>query len=331
MSEITNPIPGAFKDRSVGLLVYGILTVLLGLLFLLFVPLLLFAGSVNAAAHTGPQPSFWPMIGICGVLAVVNILLGIGSVMRRRWARALLLIASWGWLIIGIFVVIGSALILPTALQGAPAGQEQILPGTQLMITVAVLLFYSAIFIALPLAWLLFYRSAHVKATCEHFDPVRRWTDACPLPVLVMALLYAAYGVIMVVVALAGPAKLMFFGTLFSVFAARAVYLGLAGVLIVIAWGIFRLDRRALWLAVFLILLSTVSSVLTAGLHSPSEIYEGTSVGPDALAMIQGSDFVRNYLIIAPIIGAVLNLGYLAFISRYFAKAGLPPLPSAQA
>jgi len=36
--------------------------------------------------------------------------------------------------------------------------------------------------------WTFFYSSRHVKATCEARDPVPRWTDACPLPVLALCL-----------------------------------------------------------------------------------------------------------------------------------------------
>jgi hypothetical protein len=44
--------------------------------------------------------------------------------------------------------------------------------------------FNGVVFVLLPAIWTYFYRSPHVKATCEARDPVARWTDACPLPVL---------------------------------------------------------------------------------------------------------------------------------------------------
>ena len=49
-------------------------------------------------------------------------------------------------------------------------------------------LFFLVFFILVPAVWTFFYNSRHVKATGEAPDPVTRWTDACPLPVLAICL-----------------------------------------------------------------------------------------------------------------------------------------------
>jgi hypothetical protein len=94
-----------YKDRSTGLMVFGILTLLLGCLAGLFVSLMLVGQMAAAKAPNAPPANYaaiLPAIGIYGGLAVALIWLGIGSIMARRWARALLLIFSWSWLIMGI-------------------------------------------------------------------------------------------------------------------------------------------------------------------------------------------------------------------------------------
>ena len=53
---------------------------------------------------------------------------------------------------------------------------------------VIALLFLGVFFVILPAVWIFFYKSRQVKATCEARDPVARWTDACPLPVLALCL-----------------------------------------------------------------------------------------------------------------------------------------------
>src|ERR1035438_2743222 len=98
------PLPD-YKDRSTGLIIFGILTLLLGCLVGLFVPLMLFGQMMAAKAPNAPpvnHAAMLPGIAIYGLLAVTLVWLGIGSIKKRRWVRALLLIFSWSWLIMGI-------------------------------------------------------------------------------------------------------------------------------------------------------------------------------------------------------------------------------------
>ena len=74
--------------------------------------------------------------------------------------------------------------IRATATPGQPA-----MPAAAIgVIMVITCLMFGFFFIALPAVWIFFYKSRHVKATCEARDPVTRWTDACPLPVLGLCL-----------------------------------------------------------------------------------------------------------------------------------------------
>ena len=128
---LTAPIesPGAaLKDRSTGLLVFGVLTVALGCLAGLFV-LAMLAGQAMAARTTQVPANFaaiLPAISIYASLAAALICLGIGSIQARRWARALLLIFSWSWLLLGIVTTVMLGCILPKEmyqLMGYPQAQ----------------------------------------------------------------------------------------------------------------------------------------------------------------------------------------------------------------
>src|SRR5208283_2529435 len=114
----------AYKDRSTGLIIFGILTILLGGVCALFLPLMLFGQTMSAKA-TGTPPNFaaiLPAASIYGVLAVALVWLGIGSIKARRWARALLLIFSWSWLVMGVVMLVVMAFLLPRVLANVPAG-----------------------------------------------------------------------------------------------------------------------------------------------------------------------------------------------------------------
>src|SRR6185312_10267534 len=200
-------MPEPYKDRSTGLMIFGILTLLLGCLSALFVPMMIVGRLAAPAGSQAPLSSIMPAVLIYGILAVALIWLGIGSITARRWARALLLIFSWSWLVMGIMTCAIMILILPKVIanikSSAPADHP--VPSevvTTMAITMAF--FFAVIFIAMPAVWTFFYSSRHVKATCDARDPVVRWTDACPLPVLGVSIWLAFSAPMLLMTPLAG-------------------------------------------------------------------------------------------------------------------------------
>ena len=221
---IPEPIPAiapvtAFKNRSTGLIIFGILTILLGCVAGLFVLLMLVQATVVKNPNAAPLSTTLMVIFIYGALAVGLIWLGIGSIMARRWARALLLIFSWVWLIIGIIVEISMVVIMPKVFANLPAnanGQPALPPGTITGVIVVMTLICGFFFILLPAIWIFFYRSPHVKATCETRDPVTCWTDACPLPVLALCLWLLFAVPMLLIMPIVGHGVIPFFGMLLS-------------------------------------------------------------------------------------------------------------------
>src|SRR5215207_4853459 len=92
--------PPAYRDRRTGLIVFGIIEIIIGLFLLLFV-FLMIAGMMmgNAAGARTELKMILPNLVMYPLLAAAFICLGIGSMIRRRWARALSLIVSWSWLV----------------------------------------------------------------------------------------------------------------------------------------------------------------------------------------------------------------------------------------
>lgn len=161
-----------YKDRSTGLIIFGILTLLAGGLVALFIPLTLLGQVMAARAAQTPTnyPMILPAMAIYGILAIALIWLGIGSIMARRWARALLLILSWSWFGVGIFALIVMGFVMPAILSQASEGAGKngapaLPPGALASIMGVMFLVLGVVFILLPLIWIFFYRSPHVKAT----------------------------------------------------------------------------------------------------------------------------------------------------------------------
>src|SRR5690348_9003060 len=154
--------PPLFKDRKIGLTIFGILTILGGCVCGLFVLLILAAPTLAAHSPNPPPaaPSRFPAL-LYAMLGIVFIWLGIGSIMARRWARALLAIISWSNLVCGVIALVFLGLMAPhlkEAMAAArPATQPPLPESAQ---TVAILVMFAVMamfFIVGPLIWALFY------------------------------------------------------------------------------------------------------------------------------------------------------------------------------
>jgi hypothetical protein len=132
-----------------------------------------------------------PGIFMYGLLSIAFIWLGVGSCMCKRWARSLCLLLSSFWLGCGSIGMVSTLMIMPKVLAHPPANvQSGNVPPGFLTVVMAISTFINfIIFVAVPAVLVLFYKSPHVKATCEERDPKTRWTDLIPLPRLGLAVM----------------------------------------------------------------------------------------------------------------------------------------------
>src|SRR5580658_4634236 len=106
-----------YRDRYAGLVCFGVLAVLLGLLALLGLMSVLLLVATNGTMSAGTPGvsgrALLPGASVYLVAAVFFLWLGIGSILARRWARALMLIAAWFWLVAGLLGLGSFAWIYP--------------------------------------------------------------------------------------------------------------------------------------------------------------------------------------------------------------------------
>ena len=93
-----------FKDRSTGLVVFGILQVFISGFCALMVPMMLvgvvLSAEIDGAAGASMSAQMViPAVAFYCLLAAWFAWMGIGSILARRWARALTLVLAWMWLI----------------------------------------------------------------------------------------------------------------------------------------------------------------------------------------------------------------------------------------
>jgi hypothetical protein len=316
------PVP--YKDRSVGLIVFGILTILLGCLSGLLVPLML-VGQMASAKATGAPPPFsaiLPGISIYGFLAVALVWLGIGSIMARRWARALLLIFSWCWLGMGLFVVVIMAFVIPKVLPSLSSSGPNTHPGLPVSAIVGVMvgmfLVFGVLFVILPAVWTFFYNSRHVKATCEARDPVTRWTDACPLPVLGFCLWLVFSVPMMLIMPIAGHCVMPFFGIFLTGVPGAMLCLAIAAIWSYAAWSLYKLEQRGWWLILIAFCVFMASALLTFARHDMLEMYRLMNYPEAQIEQIQKSGLLMGNRMTWLMAFSVLPfLGYLLFIRKF--------------
>lgn len=312
-----------YRDRKTGLVVFGILEIILGGICALAVPMMLFSIILSTTMN---KSSDMPMnIGmmIPGMLfyilsAVWFIWMGIGSIKARRWARALILISSWIWLICGIVGLIAMLVFLPT-IYDQIAQKGQIPKEMVTIMQYAMFGFIAIVYIIIPGVLVLFYGSRNVKATCEFRDPQVRWTDKCPLPVLAMSLMFGFGAGSMVLMGFYGWV-VPFFGYILSGIAGAGIALVSMVLLGYIAWGTYKLDIKAWWCAVLMTIAWAISTGITFSRVSLWDFYAKMNF-PEQQLEIMKQFIMPQYSTIAFFFGVwiVAFLGYLLYTRRYFA------------
>ena len=317
------PVVPPHKDRSTGLVVFGILTILLGCIAGLM--MLMMVVQFSMVASTNPQLPFSmmvPAVSIYGVLAVALVWLGIGSIMARRWARALLLIFSWSWLFVGVIAIISLAVMLPRVfdnLSNGTSGQPALNAAMKNAIMAFAFVFYGVVFVILPSVWTFFFHSPHVKATCAVRDPVPCWTDACPLPVLAVSLWLLFSVPMLLLMPLTGLGVMPFFGTFLSGGPGAVFCVAMAALWSYAAWSVYKLDPRGWWLMVIALGLVMVSALLTFARHDITEMYRLMNYPEAMLEQLKKTGLLAGNNFEWVMIFAILPfLGYLLYIKKYF-------------
>ncbi len=280
------PIPD-YKDRRTALLVFGILEILLGVVAWLLVVLLGFA-TVQMMRQGMPAASMIPSLLMYAVSGAVFVVLGIGSIRCRRWARALWVAITSGWTLFGIMGLVMAIGWLPKVLSSIPTGGPGGPPPEVLkVIMIVVVVVVAALMILLPLGLWMFYRTRNVQATCEAEHPEGSWTDAHPVPVLSAALWMSLMGLMVLGMGflyggvhpffgiyLRGPVGLMLWLVMGVLYGATA--LGLLGGR---TWG---------WvLGMVMMVVSSVSAILTYVRSDARELFEGMGMPDFQLAQVE--------------------------------------------
>ena len=127
-----------------------------------------------------------------------------------------------------------------------PKTGQPAMPPAAIRHGMVMVLFFGVFFVLVPAVWTFFYNSRHVKATCEARDPVTRWTDACPLPVLGFCLWMLVAVPMMLFMPLTGHGVMPFFGMFLSGLPGALFCLVIAAIWGYAAWLVISAGRAGL-------------------------------------------------------------------------------------
>jgi hypothetical protein len=252
-----------FKDRSAALIVVGSIEILLGFGCALLIPLSLLAVSVTGSlsASGAETRSIGAMMALYGVTAAVFVWIGVGTIRARRWACEVMLSLSWIWLVTGVCSLAVSSWMMPPLLRDLGGGAGS-LNGFMPLVLVTTLVVLGFLYVVLPGAFILFYRSRHVAETCRNRDPNPQWTDGLPQRLLTLTILWVMLAVSVLLMPAYGWV-VPFFGFILGGSSGFGIWAVFFGCCLLLAWGS---SRRAPWAwtgAVVLTILAAVSSVVT--------------------------------------------------------------------
>lgn len=322
----TSPSP-QYADRSTGLIFFGVVQIILGLLAGLMVPFVAlgaFLTRLGPGTSTGPR-QFLSGIATYTFLAILLLALGIGSVQMKRWARALTVVISWYWMITGILITVLLTAVLPVTMRSAleaqhrATGQSAGLSASVMAVILTIMIVFVAMFlIAVPIAFVIFYSRQDVAETCRRRDPVSRWTDRVPLPVLGASVVFTAQALYMINAGLSTPV-VPFFGRYLTGIAGFTGLMMFASLDIFLAIAFFQLKTAAWWLAIVTSPVRLLSLALTYARADLMQAYSKMGFSEQQMQVMHSSPFLRGHVILWwSLISAVLFFGYLIWLKRYF-------------
>jgi hypothetical protein len=179
----------------------------------------------------------------------------------------------------------------------------------------------TSIYVILPAAFVAFYMAPSVRETFQVRDPVPRWTDACPLPVLGLSLMMAYGAVFGLLGSLANASVMPLFGVLIT---------GLPGFLIMLAfcllwgwlaWHFFKLDTRVWWPTIIVVLVLAASNAITFWNVGMIEFLEKMGTPERDLNIFRGQKmFAREWIVGMSLVTSAAFLAYVIWIRKYLKK-----------
>ena len=310
------------KDRKTGLILFGILEIAIGSLFALMLPFValmtMLSGEFSPVAGSTNLRLVIPTLTFYIVIAVTFVSLGNGSCHCKRWARTLSLMVGWIWLITGVLSLVAWIFIAPRIFGSLAVDTDDQFARTLSLVTMISTAVLAFIYVILPGAFVLFYRSAAVKATCERRDPHLSWTEKVPEPVLMLSLGHAFLAYFLLWLAAYNWA-IPFFGVILTGVSGATVVLPTVVLSAWLARAVYLRKPWSWWAALGLVVIMTVASVVTLMKVDILELYEAMDYPADQIEMLRELGIGGHWMGLWPLVFfTAVYVAYLMYAKRHF-------------
>lgn len=263
-----------FRDKSSWLIVIGIVMLLASIMTGC-------AAAVTPLVLVLPQPPGQPpipmvmsqLLMIAAMYAGLSIVLGsigVGCLLKRRWARPLTLILSTHWLIIGFVSIISMIVTYPITV--ATLETEKAIPQSFVLISLGIgLAIGIGVMVVLPSFIIWVMKSGDVRLTLEHYDPQPRWTDRCPLNILGLSVTLWMAGALIALGAI--YAVLPIFGMLLTGWLAATISLSISILLVLAGYWVYQLQVRGWWVGLLALVLPPLAMIPSILVIPVTEMY----------------------------------------------------------
>jgi hypothetical protein len=243
-----------------------------------------------------------------GLVGAAFVWAGVGSLRRRRWARSIMLILAWTWLLGGAFALV----LVPGLIDGVLPPSSAGIATVVRLVAVGIVGFGGVL---LPAVFVWAYRDPDVQRTCERDDPTPAWTERCPTPVLGLSVALAALAALALPM-LARPVVPLF----------GLILVGWAGALVLVAGALasawlarecYRLTASGWWGSTILLAAVGASTAMTLLRVDPLELYRRMGYTAQQAELLGGAASGPLLAWITALL-TLLSVGYMVVIYRHF-------------
>lgn len=322
--------PALFKNRRGWLIAFGIIEILIACFYLFLLASVVV--DLVAISH-GNRPRGVPQTSAAGAvwvvlfwagLAVLFLILGVGSVKCKNWARIATQIVSGCWLFTGILGSLFFAFVFPTVVK-----QQGMVPPEQRRPTFILLnTFNLVVMVLLPATLLVFYSLKSVRATClgtglgqtPTMASTGHAADHPPGSVILLAL-WECLGALAVLSPLMGRANVVFGIVLrgpgaILLMTAHAILSGVAARLVYrrdyLGWAI-SLIKSLFWAA------SWVITLLTRNLM---DMYREMGFNEQVLQVFRQLPHFQSVVLVSTMSGFAVFCILILHTKKFFSRAG---------
>jgi hypothetical protein len=323
-------LPSPFKNRRGWLIAFGVFEILMACLCLLLVALMVVGlVAMRHANRPGGAPEISAaaavmVVLVYGGLGILFVILGVGSIKCKNWARIGSQIVSGFWLFTGILSSLFMLFVLPRAME-----QQRNLPTQQLrLMFIGMDVFMVIVMVLVPATLLVFYSLSSVRATClatglgpgPTLASTGRAAAQLPLAVILLGL-WECLGALAVLSLLMVRANVIF-GLVVRGPAAILLITGHSILSGIAAYLVFRRDYLGWAISLFKSLFWAASWLVTLLSHDLMKIYGQMGLSEQQLQLFRQFPRLQSLVLVSTMAGFAIYFTLIWYTKRFFPRAG---------